>query len=840
MLHKIHAYLIILLVVFSITACAKSHTPTTTPVNEPQDSATIQTANHYLLGYYLIQIDQAAESYEIIPMRGTSDHWNVISFIERSPCTDCFKITDFYHGVDGTFNFVTVLDHPIPDPVFTMFDVRGIMMFNGSRFFPEHGLVVSDSSLDDFEFVNADGYTTLYNAYTWGSGLLGYQGYIAGNFSTIAMPNATLNGFRRFESYIPDNSRNVFLVNTFSERAFKFKFPDDPVITLGYAFDASWEPPTVFPVTDPINDFPISANCPEPWKIEIHNTVPRTGLTIHGGQVTIPLDIYDWQGSTSHFEPAIECPDIFDGIRTGVLVSDSGDYSSWEITVENEKLAPIGSYPALVSVEDKSNVDSEDHLNLAAYQMMKLNVVSGGWARSWGGEEVDFANGVATDSDGNIYVTGEYKASVDFNPGEGTTYHESNGNADAFLSKFDPSGNLIWNRVWGGEWWEGGEDIAIDCHDHVYVAGFFNETVDFDPDPDVVEEYSSHGDWDSFIVKYTPGGNFEWARCYGSSMWDKALDVAVDFSCNVYACGFFRGTCDFDPIEGGYILESNPGASYLTKFTGDGVHEWAIKWAGNGGYDDLAYGVAAEEIGNIFVTGVFDGTVDLNPGPGTKNYTAPTVYNDIYLSCFDPAGDFQWGYAWGEDSDDWGYGVEVDNIGNVYATGKFAGTIDFDPTPAFDNHASNGERDVYLVKYTNSGDYQWAQTWGGTSSQWNNSDSGMDLAVDGNFAIVTGYYNATVDFDPDPDFADEYTSSGNWDIFLNAFDPNGYHVWTRVHGGVEQDIGRGICIDPADCIITTGWFNDTVDFNPYSETFALTSYGAQDCFLVKYLPYGNW
>ncbi|MFH1675804.1 MAG: hypothetical protein ABIC40_02180, partial [bacterium] len=404
--------------------------------------------------------------------------------------------------------------------------------------------------------------------------------------------------------------------------------------------------------------------------------------------------------------------------------------------------------------------------------------------------------------------------------------------------KFDNEGNLIWTRTWGGEYWEAGEDLAIDQSGNIYVAGYFNETVDFDPGVGVME-YSSNGDWDSYLVKYDTDGNCLWAKAWGAPMWDTALGVAESGG-NVYAVGFFRGGCDFDPGVGSKFLDFVPGASYLTAFDSEGNHLWVKAWAGNGGYDDLANGVDANASGSIFVTGVFDGKVDLDPGGGKTEFTAPTVYQDAYLSCFDPNGDFQWGYGGGEDSDDWGYAVTTGSSGYVFATGDFAGTVDFDPGAGVDNHTSVGERDVYCTCFDAGGVFQWARTWGSASGNWSNGDAGYGVGSDiwGN-VLVTGYFNDSVDFDPGPD-VDERVSKGDGDIFVNALDSSGAHQWTVALGGVANDIGKAIASDSEGNTFVTGYFSGIADFNPYDEDYLLSSNGGFDCFMQKILPFGQW
>jgi hypothetical protein len=101
---------------------------------------------------------------------------------------------------------------------------------------------------------------------------------------------------------------------------------------------------------------------------------------------------------------------------------------------------------------------------------------------------------------------------VDFDPGPGEDNHTSNGSPswDAFLSKFDPNGNFVWARTWGGsDNWDGDEGygVAADGSGNAFVTGYFNETVDFDPGPGV-DNHTSNGGWDVFLSKFPPDGNW--------------------------------------------------------------------------------------------------------------------------------------------------------------------------------------------------------------------------------------------------------------------------------------------------------------------------------------------
>ena len=396
------------------------------------------------------------------------------------------------------------------------------------------------------------------------------------------------------------------------------------------------------------------------------------------------------------------------------------------------------------------------------------------WARTWGGPDIDKGLGVAADGSGNVYVTGYFEGTVDFDPGSGDP-HTSKGESDVFLSKFDPSGNFVWVRTWGGSEWDRSYGVAVDGLGNAYVTGCFTETVDFDPDGG--DPHTSNGGFDVFLSKFDSSGNFKWARTWGGEFSDKGTGVAADGSGNVYITGFFfHVTVDFDP-DGGDLHTSNGfNDVFLSKFDASGNFEWAHTWGGI--YFDAGYGVSADGSGNCYVTGYFWGTVDFDPDGGDPHTSID--HWDIFLSKFDSSGNFEWARTWGGSDElawsDTGGGVIADSNGNVYVTGHFGDMVDFDPDGG-DPHISKGSGDIFLSKFDSSGDFEWAQTWGGPALvYWCDVGRGVTADDSGN-VYVTGYFMDVVDFAPtDPpcnENPDEHTSNGYIDTFLTKHLPDG-------------------------------------------------------------------
>jgi len=262
------------------------------------------------------------------------------------------------------------LEHPFPSPNLTGFDVRGIAMFNATGIFPTAGLSWSDRDLGDGAVVAPDGYTTLYNSTTLGSGPAGLEGYMKGKFATKTAPNGLLNPFMRFISDDPSNTRNAFLAGDTLTVTYEVDMPSSGFV-FGYAIDANWAPPLHKPVTDPMNDFGPGANCPEPWKIDASSS----HIGPWGGGANVTIDVYDRQGSASHKAPVLECPDLFDGEITATFEIGLSGFARYAATINNDKLAPNGTYKCLVSAEDNSNDPvGKPWLDLTAYQIIDVVV----------------------------------------------------------------------------------------------------------------------------------------------------------------------------------------------------------------------------------------------------------------------------------------------------------------------------------------------------------------------------------------------------------------------------------------------------------------------------------
>ncbi|MBX2964146.1 MAG: gliding motility-associated C-terminal domain-containing protein [Cyclobacteriaceae bacterium] len=385
--------------------------------------------------------------------------------------------------------------------------------------------------------------------------------------------------------------------------------------------------------------------------------------------------------------------------------------------------------------------------------------------------------------------------------------------------------NLEWAGRMGGTSFDRPDDLAVDASGNVFTIGFFTTTADFDPGAGVLN-LTSAGGRDVFITKFDPNGNLIWARQIGGTGEDQGTAVAIDHLGNIYMAGTFNGTVDFDPGPATFNLTAASGGGFLVKWDVNGNFLWANQTG-------APYRIALDGSGNIHLSGFFNGTVDFDPGTGVFNLTSAGS-RDIFITKLNTNGELIWAKRIGSTQLDDGRSIAVDNMGNVYTTGFFMGTVDFDPGAAVFNLTSTGSEDIFVSKLDADGNFVWAVGIGAA-----NFDTGQGIAVDDTGVYTTGYFQGTADFDPGAGVLN-LTSAGDRDIFVLKLDLNGNLVWAKNIGGAARDDGRDIAVDANGNVYATGFFQGTVDFDPGAGIVNKTSAGTLDIFVLKLNATGNF
>ncbi len=381
------------------------------------------------------------------------------------------------------------------------------------------------------------------------------------------------------------------------------------------------------------------------------------------------------------------------------------------------------------------------------------------WAKRIGGSLSDVAQGITTDNQGNVYVTGAFSDTVYFAPGINNSKLISLGAFDGYILKLDSSSNFIWVKQITTTGSARGWSISIDKTGHVYTAGSFSGTTDFDPGVGVMNLTSSSPYEDIFIQKLDSNGNYLWA--VQNAVRDMYNEVSInnDIYGNTIITGSFRETVDFDPGPG--VLNFTAIYSndiFIQKLDSLGNLIW-IKHIGSIGAED-GMSVTSDSYGNVLSTGTFGSQVDFDPGPGVLLLTS-TGGMDVYIQKLNSSGSLLWVKQIGGNSENYCNSITMDTEENVYITGGFKSTTDFDPGPGVVNMTSIDQADLYILKLDSLGDFVWVAQMGGTGSQYGNS---IDTDNSGN-VYSTGFFDGTVDFDPGTG-VHNLSCVGGWDVFV--------------------------------------------------------------------------
>lgn len=382
------------------------------------------------------------------------------------------------------------------------------------------------------------------------------------------------------------------------------------------------------------------------------------------------------------------------------------------------------------------------------------------WAK-----QIEYAStckSITLDNSGNIYLTGYFLGSyTDFNPGPATYTLNAFGSYDAFVTKWDASGNFIWAKQLGGVNEDDGTQITLDASGNVYCAGTFNGTADFDPGPGTYTLSTGHAtaNADIFLCKLSASGNFVWAKQVTRSGYntEACTGLSVDASGNILIGGHFAGNGDFDPDP---AITNNISSSgydiFVTKLNSSGILVWVKTVGGTG--NDYCSEMTIDASGNTYSTGTFIGTVDFDPGTGITPLSYPS--GSSYVLKLTGAGAFGWVVPMGGTV----RGMDLDASSNILLTGVFKGTADFDPGSATFSLSTSypSYNDAFVTKLDNSGSFIWAGQLGG-----HDNDSGAKIKAGlSNSMYVAGYFEYTADFDPGPSTYTLTSNGGTTDIFI--------------------------------------------------------------------------
>ena len=367
------------------------------------------------------------------------------------------------------------------------------------------------------------------------------------------------------------------------------------------------------------------------------------------------------------------------------------------------------------------------------------------WAKSFGGHLSDKGTSICRDNLGNLYITGAFKDTVDFDPGPAIYNLSSQWGPDIFILKLDSAGNFVWARSIEGNTlsdYDTGNSITTDALGNLLITGYFSSTVDFDPGASTVN-HTSLGLEDIFILKLSSNGNFIWVKTIGGINYDAGTTIDTDTLNNIFITGQFNDAVDFDPGIGIFTLISPPNkqSGFILKLLQNGSFLWAKSITFNyfGAITEATIGPSQ----NFYFTGMYTDTVDLDPGPGIYNVISNGDH-DFFTVKLSNSGTFDWGVSSGGSDAEYTHDIAADQNENIYLTGVTFGYMDFDPGPNAFYLNSSATQHMFVQKLTKYGNFSHAFTTEGIGLS-----TSYDVCIDNSNSIyVGGYYSSTVDFDP--------------------------------------------------------------------------------------------
>ncbi len=451
------------------------------------------------------------------------------------------------------------------------------------------------------------------------------------------------------------------------------------------------------------------------------------------------------------------------------------------------------------------------------------------WARRIGGNGTDGGNAVALDATGNVYLTGFYAKTVDFDPGAGVVELSAAGSNSAFVLKLDNSGNFQWVRNIGSTDFAEGRSIGVDPSGSICVSGQFNETVEFNSG---IYSITSSGKYDGFVEKLDPNGTFLWAVNTIGAGSETYGPLSIDPSGSIILTGNFSDTVDFDPGAGIFTLvAAGTNDIFVQKLDGAGQFQWAGAINSTSPVNPSSVGL--DSAGNIYLAGWYYGfgSVDFDPGPDT--FMLPvTDFKCLFVEKLDKTGHLQWAkglYVNGSTD----CKMVTNAAGNIFLTGYFEKTVDFDPGPAEYFLSSNGAEDIFFEKLDASGAFLWAKSIGGPYD-----DSGFDIALDTSGNIYsTGNFQWLPNFDPDT--LNLFPGNG-YGVYLHKMDSDGHIIWANTTKGLTgTTVGVTMALNAAGDMYSAGAYSGTIDFDPGPDTANLSSEIERRLFIRKQDTNGN-
>ncbi|MEM9539517.1 MAG: S8 family serine peptidase [Cyanobacteria bacterium P01_E01_bin.42] len=410
------------------------------------------------------------------------------------------------------------------------------------------------------------------------------------------------------------------------------------------------------------------------------------------------------------------------------------------------------------------------------------------WVRQLGSNSFDSVRDVATDSEGNVFLTGWVRGDIDGNTYAGRS-NIGGGSGDGVLTKYDPAGNKLWTTTLGSISDDAFNGVTTDSQGNAYVVGSTLDSLD---------GHNNLGSADAFFAKYDRDGNLVWSKQPGTDQHDKFSSIVSDSDDNLYTVGATAGI-----MEGTNSYYGHD--ALIQKWDNDGNLLWTKQFASTASSSSEATDVVLdEETGDIFITGYAVGTLDGETGLGS---------HDVMVARYDKDGNMIWQRQFGTTESDVARAIDLDSDGNVYVSGMVS--------EALEGETFEGFRDAFAAKLDKDGNLIWTEQFGQNGSNdpsRQSDDHSYGIGVDANNQVyVTGHIGGSLD---------NNEHAGSIDAFITGLDTDGNRSWSQQFGFPSWDTLRQIDFDDDNNMFVAG----TVAGEMEGQTYV----GSLDLMVAKY------
>lgn len=468
-----------------------------------------------------------------------------------------------------------------------------------------------------------------------------------------------------------------------------------------------------------------------------------------------------------------------------------------------------------------------------------------------GGYFVSRGNTVYTTDSLYFYSVGEFTGTVDFDPGSGVDNHTATDQEDIYIQKYRSNGTLIWTKIVGGLGREAAPGVHVRNNElYISGIWYGTVDFDPGPGT-IAYSYLASPPYTTgsfgcslFILKLDTAGTFQWVKPYATGeSFEGFRSVETDASGNLFSMATVH-----ERTGGGSTFDMNPGTAtdlfvhqnktgIIVKFDSAGNYVFGKKFSGSTLHTypaEVDFNNSTIDSNNdLIVVGKFNGNVDFDPGPGTNNISSLGNY-DILIMKLNNSGNPIWVKSFGKagtTSLSEAVQVQVDNNDNIFVTGYLRDTVDIN----FDAGVQmvNAWRQVgFLMKIDPAGNFVWAKTWEQDTSLFGTHPIDLTINQENNLFICGSFYGS---LDLDPGVGVALVNANSLNCYVIELDNGGNFIQGFSIGDTSLCIANSISHDVSGSLYLSGYFDEPVDFDPTSLSL-VRSPADYACYTAKYNP----